>query len=178
MTIGNFFAHATKLLACGLFVLVLSCENVSNQTVGESDLKMRDSLVNEPEFEMLAGRWADTSGKNEFFELWEQTDRGWQGTGLVMSDGDTVFIEHLALTKNEDSWYYAARIDGQNYGESILFKNTVAEDSLYVFENPDHDFPQSIVYRFLPNGNMQIKTKGIEDDAVRTEEFYMTPVAH
>lgn len=141
-----------------------------------SEEKVKDAAPKTIPFELLTGKWADTSGKNEFYEVWETTDEGMKGIGVVLSEGDTVFIEHLAIIEKDSVWHYSAKIGGQNRGQAILFRNTVAEDSLYIFENPDHDFPQSIAYQYRRSGELQISTRGVEDGEVRTEEFNMRRV--
>lgn len=152
---------------------VTSCSN-SGETP-DDEVAKSPGIKTSP-FKQLTGKWADTSGENEFYEVWETTDDGMKGIGVVLSEGDTVFIEHLAIFEKDSAWYYSARIGRQNRGEAILFRNTVSEDSLYIFENPDHDFPQSIAYQYRRSGALQISTRGVEDGEIRTEEFNMQRV--
>lgn len=164
-------------LLFGLFVFLLFPACSSTEEPGdENDSEVVETEKASNPFSDFIGKWADISGENEFYELWETNDAGLEGTGLVLSEGDTVFIEHLEVFLRNGKWYYSARIDGQNRGDAIEFRNTIAEDSLFVFENPDHDFPQSISYQFMRNGDLQIMTRGVEDGVVRTEEFNMKPV--
>lgn len=100
----------------------------------------------------LMGEWADVqdSGRTVFNEHWHRAPDGTLvGLGCVLSGRDTVFIEHLGILDHEGKIQYAATIDAQNSGEVVLFELVHRTDSL-VFTNPDHDYPQRIVY--VPNG--------------------------
>lgn len=100
----------------------------------------------------LIGAWEDVqdSGMTVFREQWEKAEDGsLTGLGFVLSGNDTVFIEHLAIRPIKDTLHYTATIKTQNDGGTIQFKLVHARDSL-VFTNPEHDFPQRIVY--IPQG--------------------------
>ncbi|HNR54419.1 MAG TPA: DUF6265 family protein [Flavobacteriales bacterium] len=102
--------------------------------------------------EGLFGDWLDVqdSGRTNVHEHWERDPNGTPvGLGHVLSGKDTVFIEHLALVRHDDTFNYAVSI-GHGGGEAVLFKLTHDRDSL-VFENPEHDMPQRIVY--IPEGS-------------------------
>ncbi|MCB9179298.1 MAG: hypothetical protein H6590_07740 [Flavobacteriales bacterium] len=101
--------------------------------------------------EDLFGDWLDVqdSGRTQVHEHWERDPNGTPvGLGYVLSGKDTVFIEHLALVRHDDTLNYAVSI-GHDGGGPVLFKLTHDRDSL-VFENPQHDMPQRIVY--IPDG--------------------------
>ncbi len=157
---------AALFAACFLLSLV-SCSEVTDK---QSDSDIAPEPYVNP-FEGLAGNWGEVRGENAFYENWTIHDSGLSGTGIMIQSGDTVFREQLEIIEKEGTWYYAVRIDGQNSGEEILFPNTLSEDSLFIFENPDHDFPQAIAYQLRRSGELQIKTRGNEDGTVRAEEF-------
>lgn len=150
-----------------IFALLTACSPVEkNEATSGEDAS----------FKILLGRWADESRKNDFHEFWKESENGLTGTGVVLSNGDTVFIEHLAILEREGDWYYSAKIDSQNNGEPVYFKLQTKEDSLFVFENPDHDFPQKIVYDLQASGDLLITTSGYESDTLREDKFNMRPV--
>jgi hypothetical protein len=139
-------------------------------------------IVAEPEaaveipFKKLQGKWADTSTENEFYEVWETGDEEMIGTGVVMSKGDTVFIEHLGIVLKDSAWHYSARIDGHNNNELVYFKNVVSEDDHWLFENLNHDFPQQIRYRFRGADSLLITISGPPADSARVENFKMKKI--
>jgi hypothetical protein len=43
-----------------------------------------------------------------------------------------------------------------------------------VFENPEHDFPQRIIYRLIANGKLLGRIEGVVDGTERSADFPMT----
>ena len=97
----------------------------------------------------LIGEWSAPPEQDGtvFHEQWESTgDQGLKGIGFVMLGSDTVSIEHLAIQFTDSGTFYTARIPSQNNGRPVHFELTSASDSL-VFEYPERDFPDRIMYR-------------------------------
>jgi hypothetical protein len=46
--------------------------------------------------------------------------------------------------------FYTPTVPDQNDAKPVPFRMVSYEGHVVVFENPDHDFPQRIVYRFVP----------------------------
>lgn len=166
------FRTPAAFFAFCFLVSLGSCSENSNQPA-DAD-KSPEPLVNP--FEGIAGNWGEVRGENAFYENWTINDSGLSGTGIMVQGGDTVFHEELEILHKDGEWFYVVRIDGQNSGEAIMYMNTLSEDSLYIFENPDHDFPQAIAYQLRRSGELQIKTRGNEDGTVRAEEFNLRPI--
>ena len=59
--------------------------------------------------------------------------------------------------------------------ETTFVATNVAADTA-TFENPEHDFPQRIVYRALPEGRLVVRIEGASDGAQRAVEFPMRRV--
>jgi hypothetical protein len=94
--------------------------------------------------EWLAGCWECRAGTRLVEEQW-MAPRG--ATMLGMSRtvrGDTlVEYEQLRIYERSGTLVYAARPSGQPPAEFVCSE---LGDSVIVFENPKHDFPQRIVY--------------------------------
>lgn len=164
----------TAFILASLIVLLLaSCQS---ETKTEVIVEQPEETASETVFSRLTGKWADTSGENEFFEVWKPDGDNMQGTGVVMSNGDTVFIEHLGIVSRNDKWYYSARIDGANNNEPVFFEYMEKSSDYLVFENPQHDFPQLIQYQFRGTDSLLITISGAEEDSARIERFRMKRV--
>ena len=126
--------------------------------------------------EGLLGEWLHAGTDDTWVhEQWRREgEEGLVGLGFVMSGNDTVFIEELAIQWGGGDAYYAARIPTQNRGEFVHFQLTSSLPDSLVFENPDHDFPQRIVYR-LEDGGWHVRVYGLQDGAEREEEFHFRP---
>lgn len=153
-------------LTCAFSVSIISCDSGTVQKDGSEPVVKAD-------YAMLEGKWADLSGENAFHEIWHKAESGWRGTGLVLSKGDTVFIEHLSIEPKGNSWQYAVRIDGQNDDLPVFFRASSLDSTGFTFENRKHDFPQKIVYHFSGQDFMMITISGTEADSIRTEHFKM-----
>ncbi|MBK7121923.1 MAG: hypothetical protein IPH68_03420 [Chitinophagaceae bacterium] len=67
----------------------------------------------------------------------------------MIKGSDTIVTERVALTNTKDAIIYTSTVEDQNNRQPIAFKMTKGDDNMFVFENPAHDFPKRIVYRFV-----------------------------
>jgi len=93
----------------------------------------------------LAGVWSATEGAERVSEEWLWVHpRLMLGSNRTVSDGALSNYEHLEIRARGGDLIYRAKPKDQPAVEFTLVE--LAEDRA-VFENPDHDFPQRIVYR-------------------------------
>ncbi len=96
----------------------------------------------------LLGRWA-RSGNNESrqsFETWERVSADkFIGFGYTLKNGDTTFTEKLEIVEKNGELFYVA--DVSHNSDLVFFRFTQLSDTLFVCENPYHDFPKNIAYR-------------------------------
>lgn len=121
----------------------------------------------------LAGCWEQRAGNRLVEEQW-MAPRG--GTMLGMSRttrGDTlVEYEQVRIFERGGKLVYAAHPSGQKPAE---FESIALTDSLIVFENPTHDFPQRIVYQRVGPDSLIARVEGISRGRARSFQF---PYAH
>ena len=124
----------------------------------------------------MAGCWQGQLGQLTLEENWM---RPAAGTMLGMSrnskGGRTVFSEFMRIEPRDGELYYVARI-GDAKQAPTPFRRVRVSATEAVFENPEHDFPQRIIYRAVPGGlNARIegKSKGKE----RGEDYPLKAVA-
>ena len=119
--------------------------------------------------------WAVASTAGNSWRSGARTSSSWTaaraGTMLGVSRtvrGDsTVAWEHLRIFRRGGRLVYGALPSGQRYAE---FTATEASDTLVVFENPAHDFPQRILYR--PAGDsLHARIGGPHDGETRGVDF-------
>ncbi|NJO24997.1 MAG: hypothetical protein HC867_03165 [Bacteroidia bacterium] len=63
-----------------------------------------------------------------------------------VNNNDTVMMETAELLKKGEDIFYIPTVPNQNQGKPVEFKLTSAQNNEYIFENPEHDFPQRIIY--------------------------------
>lgn len=72
------------------------------------------------------------------------------GKGLNVAGQDTTLLEHLELTVEDKEVWYIPTVPDQNNAEPVPFKLVYHGDKDLIFENRQHDFPQRILYHYLP----------------------------
>ncbi len=163
------------LLPMILFMLAFGC-SAPPVTDQEKVIDPPQATTSDTMIDALIGKWIDDQSDDStvFHEHWSRlNDRSLEGLGFVMLKNDTVFIEHLGIHRTDTGTFYSAQIPAQNEGKPVYFKLTSTSDSLS-FENPDHDFPQRIVYR--PEGpTWVVDVSGREDGEARSMRFHLMP---
>lgn len=127
-------------------------------------------------YRQLAGSWLDstTSDRYTILESWiVQDDSTLIGNGYALAGKDTVFVEDLRLEVRGELPVYLARMDSQNNGSWVPFKaRSHGPDSL-IFENPGHDYPQSISYIRGHAGSWDVTVSGTDNGVDRHEHSHL-----
>jgi len=101
--------------------------------------------LNFPAF--LEGTWK-TENK-ESYEHWDKlNDRLFRGFSYELKNGMMEVTEYVELAVQKNKVTYTANVIKQNNGNGVSFIMTKS-DSIFVFENPNHDFPKKISYKKL-----------------------------
>lgn len=119
------------------------------------------SQMNTKDLEKLSwinDRWVSTDGESTSYEHWEEiNDALFKGGSETIKNGDTVFAEKLSIELINGEIFYIA--DVAHNPAPVKFKLTFLTDSEAVFENPEHDFPQKISYKYI-EGNLNASIEG------------------
>lgn len=84
-------------------------------------------------------------------EIWNSGDDGSiTGKGLKVVKADTTVLEMIELAFRDDQYWYIPTVPDQNKAMPVPFKLVNTDGHKYTFENPDHDFPQRIMYQLKP----------------------------
>jgi len=114
------------------------------------------------DLEFFLGTWKREH--KEQYEVWEKEGSlALKGYGFTIKEGMRVISETLSLRQMGDQVMYEARVPDQNDGKAVQFVLQKGIDSLFSFENPNHDFPQKIQYKKLDKDRLKVKVLG-EDD--------------
>lgn len=110
----------------------------------------------------LDGCWTGNVNQRDFREQWSPL-RG----GVLLGVGSTVFqatlqsYEFLRIEPRADGVYYVAIPSGQKEGAFKLISITTDDkDTIFTFSNPEHDFPQRIIYRRATEGWLYATIEG------------------
>lgn len=99
----------------------------------------------------LAGCWEANIRGREVNEQWMKPGGGIMlGMARTVSQGKAAEFEFTQIREDKDgAIYYVAKPSGQ---AEASFKLVKLQNKEAVFENPQHDFPQRIIYRLQPDG--------------------------
>lgn len=93
----------------------------------------------------LAGCWQQRSGNRESLEMWMPPAGGLMlGASRTIVGGAVREYEQLVLKMENGKLVFTATPSGQ---QTASFTSTSVTDTSFVVENPQHDFPQRIIYR-------------------------------
>ncbi len=122
----------------------------------------------------LAGCWELRAGARVTTEQWMAP-----AGGLMLGMSRTVVrdtaraTESLALARRDGKVTYTAKPSDQ---AETHFAASHLSDTLLVFENPAHDFPQRIIYRRRGADSVIARIEGPRGDQIRGIDFPMARV--
>ena len=107
----------------------------------------------------MAGCW-EKKGKTEgslISEHWTKPAGMMLGIARTVRNGKVRAFEYLRIIKKGSSIYYVAKPSSAK--TETLFKLTSLKNKHVVFENPEHDFPQRIVYALADEQTMSVRVE-------------------
>lgn len=123
----------------------------------------------------MAGCWRGTlSNGATYEEFWLPPYGGTLvGAARMAMEGRTLSTEFLRIVEDHGTIVYLAQPGGR---EVTAFPAIQLTDSNATFENPEHDFPQRILYKFSPPDSLTARIEGERDGQPRTMEFPLARV--
>lgn len=98
----------------------------------------------------LEGKWIMKTKNGFIGEEWKKINKDHlQNRGYIIRGNDTITTERVALRDKKEGIFYISTAEGQNNQQAVEFKLTSTDDKIFVFENPQHDFPKRITYSFI-----------------------------
>lgn len=96
----------------------------------------------------ILGYWEMSSPDGTVTESWIRTnDTSYSGVGKFLdSAGKMLTTEEIQIVLRNDELWYIPSVSNQNEGQPVSFKEASFSDTMVVFENKEHNFPQRIVY--------------------------------
>ena len=124
----------------------------------------------------LVGEWEKTDSLGTLKEIWQASnDSTYSGQSYyIQNEKDTLHKEQIELVQDQEHLIYSATIQGENNDTSVPFQMMKDEDSVLVFENPKHDYPQKIEYKLLKNHSLVAIISGKVKGKITSESYPMT----
>ncbi|MBL7788397.1 MAG: hypothetical protein JNL75_01030 [Chitinophagales bacterium] len=94
-------------------------------------------------------------GQDSYEEWTRHSDKSLKGISYTLKNGVFKLNEYLDIKAIDNEVYYIPAVIGQNFNKEIRFKLQKVDNS-FNFENPLHDFPKVIVYKFYSQDTLGI----------------------
>ncbi len=93
------------------------------------------------------------------------------GMNRTVRDSKTVAFEFMRIVEQDDGGLeFIASPSGQSTASFLMVS---VKDREVIFENPDHDFPQRIIYRLVSDEDLLGRIEGTIDGEERAVDFPM-----
>lgn len=103
----------------------------------------------------LKGKWARVSAGVEHIETWQiKKDSLLEGEGYYQKSENKKVTEKLSIRWEKGELFYIA--DVQENKKPVYFRNILLNDSVAVFENKAHDYPNRITYKKESKRSFQV----------------------
>ena len=123
------------------------------------------------EFQFLIGKWEGERDGMALQELWKKENNSiFSGEGSVCLGTDTMFHEKLKLEIRDGEIFYVATLPSSK--APVSFKLVFSEKNKWMFENKQHDFPQTIRYHLVRPDSLVASVEGYDKGKPSKEEFY------
>ena len=97
------------------------------------------------------------------------------GVGRTIKNGKTIGHEFMQIRLSaQGTVVYVALPSGQKEATFALKHSSTTD---VIFENPEHDFPQRVIYRSLPGDRLAARIEGILKGVPRAKDFPMRRVS-
>jgi uncharacterized protein DUF6265 len=118
----------------------------------------------------LAGCWEGKVRGREVNEQWMKPAGGVMlGMARTVAQGKAVEFEFTQIREeNDGTIYYVAKPSGQ---AEARFKLIQLQNKEAIFENPQHDFPQRIIYRLQPDGSLFARVEATANGKTRGLDY-------
>jgi len=152
-----------KLTTCILFLLAVYQVDAQYQSKEFTPLNA------------LVGNWSMETKKGMIHESWIKVDDSTlRSKSFRLNGTDTVLLEEVDLVMRLGNIYYMPIVQGQNNHQPVLFKLSKLENGIYTFENPEHDFPQRVIYELPKENKLHAWIEGTSKGTFKKSDYFFT----
>lgn len=124
------------------------------------------------ELDAILGLWLLKTDKGAIYESWyKSNDSTFLGKNYSVEGKDTLLLETVDLVERNGKIMYIPVTADQNDQKPVPFTLTKLDSTTYIFENPDHDFPQRIIYRLPSNNLMHAWIEGTSKGVMKRSDY-------
>jgi hypothetical protein len=125
----------------------------------------------------LVGTWENKTQNGSIYETWSKlSEVELAGKSYMLKEKDTIVFETIRLLQENNNLFYIPKVKNQNDNLPVRFAAKTVSDKELVFENPSHDFPQSISYSKINADSLVAEISGTKNGKERKQKFPMRRV--
>lgn len=122
----------------------------------------------------LIGTWENKTQRGSIYETWTRvSDNELSGKSYRLQQKDTLVFETVKIIQEAQGLFYVPTVKGQNNDLPVRFALKSISDSILIFENAGHDFPQIISYRRVSADSLVAEISGSKNRQRRKQQFPM-----
>lgn len=122
----------------------------------------------------LLGTWENKTSKRSVYETWiKENDQEFSAMSYGVEGPDTLLFETVRLVEEKDKLFFIPQVNNQNEGQSVRFTLKDMTPTSMVFENPKHDFPQTIAYTLVKPDSLVAIISGDQNGQYAERKFPM-----
>lgn len=117
----------------------------------------------------LSGCWEGRQGEAIIEEIWSKpAGKSMFGLGRTLKNNRTVSFEFMQFREEKGSLVFLPQPQG---GTRVPFPLKAFSGDKMTFENPDHDYPQRIIYERKGKGLLLASTEGLFKGKLERKNF-------
>lgn len=149
-------------------LLLIICLSIFN-----SELNAQTTTSVFFQLKSIEGSWVIKSDSSMLIETWAfVNDSLLEGfSQLTDLNNAVLFSEKLEIRITEKSIVYIAAISGQNDNKEVPFELKSSNNSVFIFENLAHDFPQRIIYDLSVKDKISAHIEGDVKGQIKRTDF-------
>ncbi|HSC36963.1 MAG TPA: DUF6265 family protein [Chitinophagaceae bacterium] len=110
---------------------------------------------------LAGGVWQMKTKKGAVCERWQKiNDTEMRSQGFRISGHDTIMQERVQLIQKGNDIFYISTVSNQNESKPVSFRLSEIKGQCFTFANPEHDYPQFIVYDIISPDSLHAWTDG------------------
>ncbi|MCO6146642.1 DUF6265 family protein [Flavobacterium sp. NRK1] len=163
----------TALCTAAICCLIVSCKKETKVQEQSTEKEAKNySLLEKADW--FIGNWQNTTAEPNFGEVWKKAnDSVFKGKSFIIKDKQVNFNEFMTLIESKGKLTFIAAVPGQNEEQEVSFEGTSLTSDSIVFENPDHDFPNKIVYNKIGEDSLVAVIYGMQKGKPASVKFAM-----
>jgi len=123
----------------------------------------------------LPGVWEGLQGDGVYHEEWSSVDgSSLHGRAYLIRKGEITNQEKLSIIIDHSEIFYVAEVS-HNSGP-VKFRLTSGSDDVFIFENPEHDFPQKITYDLSNSDHLLAIIEAVKNGKTKRIEFRLQKI--